>query len=148
MKLPSFNCRGVANPSNKISLRRLVELSKPDILLLQETLGELDSIIPLLEILLKQWKFFGIDSKGHSGGLAIGWNTSNIKLINSWGFDSCIGININLEDLGRSFTISNICGPTQGRIPFWDNLLNKYFLKSEYLIIGGDLNFSQGLVES
>jgi hypothetical protein len=65
MKFFSFNCRGVVSPSKKISLHRLVELSHPDLILLQETLGETALVITLLEGLLKQWKFIGIDLKGH-----------------------------------------------------------------------------------
>jgi hypothetical protein len=44
----------------------------------------------------QQWNFIGVDSKGRSGGLAMGWNTRTVKILNSWGFDSGIGINIIL----------------------------------------------------
>lgn len=118
MKLLSFNCRGVVSLSKKIALHRLVELTQPDLILLQETLGEAASIILFLEGFLKQWNFLGIDAKGRLGGLAIGWNTRTVKLLNSWGFDSGLGINIYQEDLGRCFTVLNVCGPTQERIHY------------------------------
>jgi hypothetical protein len=125
-----------------------VESSQPDLLLLQETMGEVASVIPLLEGFLKQWKFIGVDSKGRSRGLAMGWNTRTVKLLNSWGFDSGVGIKNSLEDLGRCFMALNVYGPTQDRILFWENLLNKYFLRNEDLILGGDLNYSLGMAES
>jgi hypothetical protein len=53
-----------------------------------------------------------------------------------------------MEDMGRCFMVLNVYGPTQDRIPFWENLLNKYFLKNEDLILGGDLNYSLGMAES
>ena len=39
MKLMSFTCRGLASPIKKSSLRRLVDLNQPDIVLFQETMG-------------------------------------------------------------------------------------------------------------
>jgi exonuclease III len=46
MKLISLNCRGLASPSKHLSLQRLLELSQPDVVLLQETLGEEEVVIP------------------------------------------------------------------------------------------------------
>jgi hypothetical protein len=51
MKLLSFNCRGVASPSKKLALQRLVEVYQPNILLLQETLGDEGKISSFLESL-------------------------------------------------------------------------------------------------
>jgi hypothetical protein len=50
--------------------------------------------------------------------------------------------------MGRCFTVLNVYGPTQDRIPFWENLLSKSFMKNEDLILGGDLNFSLGMAKS
>jgi exonuclease III len=62
MKLLSFNCRGLAGPHKKYALHRLVESSHPDILLLQETMGEEATIIPWLRALFKNWDFVGLDA--------------------------------------------------------------------------------------
>jgi hypothetical protein len=40
--------------------------------------------------------------------------------------------------------ILNVYGPHTDMILFWNSLFNKELLKSENLIIGGDLNFSLG----
>jgi hypothetical protein len=63
MKLLSFNCRGVASPSKKISLHRLVESTQSNIQMLHETLGDALLVVPLLEKLFKGWNFIRLDEK-------------------------------------------------------------------------------------
>jgi exonuclease III len=74
MKLISFNYRGVASPSKKLSLKRLVDSNHPDIIFLQETLGTSYDVSTLLEALFLSWSFSSLDARGRSGGLALGWN--------------------------------------------------------------------------
>jgi hypothetical protein len=81
-------------------------------------------------------------------GLAIGWNPKTIKVISPWGFESRLGLNILYAETGSEVTILNLYGPYRERAPFWEALGHKSFLKSENLILGGDLNFSLGEVES
>jgi exonuclease III len=64
MKIIYFNCRGLAGPLKRIALYRLVDLNQPDIMLLQETMGEEAMIIPCLFSLFKTWEFVGSNSKG------------------------------------------------------------------------------------
>jgi len=90
----------------------------------------------------------GSDAKGHSGCLDIGCNTKTIKVVNSWGFESGLGLNIHSEEIGLEVTILNLYGPYQERAPFWEALGHKSFLKCEKLILGGDLNFALGEGES
>jgi exonuclease III len=115
MKVLSFNCRGLANPSKKSSLRRLVEQSSPDVILLQETLGDSVSVVKTLETLLPGWMFAAVDARGRSGGLATGWKKRKCKLENVWGFISGIGLTIYSIDLGHNLTVINIYGPHQDR---------------------------------
>jgi exonuclease III len=61
MKFLSFNCRGVASPSKKYSMKRMVESIRPNLILFQETMGEDEEIVRLLESLFKQWIFLGVD---------------------------------------------------------------------------------------
>ena len=49
MKIMSFNCRGLAGPPKRPALRRVFDLEHPDIMLLQETLGDGDVIKEKLE---------------------------------------------------------------------------------------------------
>ena len=83
MKLMSFNCRRLASPIQKSSLRRLVDLNQPDIVLLQETMGISEDVVRLLKVLLLGWKFVGIDSRGRSGGVVSGWNLKSCRCVSS-----------------------------------------------------------------
>jgi hypothetical protein len=111
-------------------------------------MGDATTVIPYLESFLKQWKLIGVDAKGRSGGLALGWNFRFVKLLNTQGFDFWLGVNIFQEELGRCFTILNVYGPYQDQVTFWDNLLKKDFMSNNDIVLGGDLNFSIGMVES
>jgi len=58
MKVTSFNCRGLVSPSNHLSLQRLLDLSHPNVVLLQETLREEEVVVQTLEMTLKGWYLF------------------------------------------------------------------------------------------
>ena len=92
MKITSFNCRGLAGPHKRSALRRVVNLDHPDILLLQETIRAGEEIKSRLESWFGGWNFETLDVRGRSGGLAIGWNVRNIKILNVWGMESILGM--------------------------------------------------------
>lgn len=73
MKVLSFNCRGLASSLKKSSLKRLMERIQPDVIFLQETMGDSDSVQLALLSLLLGWDFLALDARGRSGGLAKGW---------------------------------------------------------------------------
>lgn len=143
MKCMSFNYRVLAGPLKRL-LKRVVRYEHPNVLLLQETLGEAEEVESRLESLLPGWQFVTMDVKGRFGGLALGWNSQSVKVTNCWGLESGLGISISVPELEEVFQILNIYGPYQNRVLFWDNLLNKSFMKGSSVIIGGDLNFSLG----
>jgi exonuclease III len=80
MKILSFNCWGLANPNKKSSLRRLVEQCSPDVILLQETLGDNLAVVKILESLLPGWMFTVVDARERS--------KSNPLKNTSWGNSS------------------------------------------------------------
>jgi len=143
MKIMSFNCRGLAGPLKRPALRRVIDIDHPDVLLLQETLGEMGEVKSKLEGMLPGWVFVCLDVRGRSGGLATGWNTRSVKIENVWGMESVIGCSLSSLDIGETFTLLNIYGPYQNRIPFWENIFSNDCFKGP-VIIGGDLNFSLG----
>jgi exonuclease III len=147
MKCCSFNCRGLAGPLKRPALKRVIDSEHPDILLLQETMGEGEEVKSRLISLLPGWNFETLDATGRSGGLEIGWNTHSIQVINSWGFESGLGITILSTELEDFLHIINIYGPCQNRGPYWDNIFTKSFLKEQQVLLGGDLNFSLGFSE-
>jgi exonuclease III len=148
MKLLSFNCRGLASPSKKSALKRLVTLHQPDVFFLQETLTNERSATQALMNLFPGWAFLGLDASGISRGLVTGWNSRKIKPLNSWASDSCLGLEVLVEGLGMTLNLLNIYGPNTDRIHFWNTLFKKDLLREENLIIVGDLNFSLGEAES
>lgn len=147
MKLMSFNCRGLASPLKRSSLRRLVELNHPDVILLQETLGCSEEIVRVLESLLPGWKFVVLDARGRSGGLASGWRVSSCRCVCSWGISSGVGLEVWDAELEKTVTILNIYGPYLNRARFWDSLLNLELIDRSDLILGGDFNLSLGASE-
>eukprot|EP00253_Pinus_taeda_P029650 PITA_29650 len=122
--------------------------SKTDILFLQETLGRGVEVETALTALMPGWRFFAIDSEGHSGGLAIGYKEGRIKVSNLWGMKQAMGMEVQSSENDFSFTICNVYGPCQDRVSFWNDLISKSFLKGKNMVIGGDLNFSIGRAEA
>jgi len=104
MKILSYNCRGVEIPHKKYDLYRLVELNYPNIIFLQETMGEEAIVILWLEAIFKNLNFLGSYARGRYGGLVIGWNPKKIKLINSWGIESGLVINFFSKYLGMGLS--------------------------------------------
>eukprot|EP00253_Pinus_taeda_P001601 PITA_01601 len=87
-------------------------------------------------------------SSGHSGGLAVGYREGRIKIKNQWGMKLVMGMEIQSPDFDFPITILNIYGPCQGRMPFWNDLMENSTVKNKLLVIGGDLNFSLGRAEA
>jgi exonuclease III len=148
MKLLTFNCRGLASPQKKSALKQSVTLHQPDVVLFQETLIDEVMATKILTSLLSGWFFLGLDARGRSSGLVIGWRSRSIKLLNSWAFDSCLGGDFLVEGIGKEIRIINVYGPHTDQNSFWETLLGKYLLKNDFIILGGDLNFSLGEAES
>jgi exonuclease III len=71
MKLLSLNCRGLVSPLKKLTLKRLMSVNQPNLLLLQETLGKGSDIEKLLVSIFPGWSFSCIDVSGRSGGLEL-----------------------------------------------------------------------------
>lgn len=110
--------------------------------------GDEGKITSLLESIFPLWSFIGSDSRGRSGGLALGWNIRSIKMNSAWGCESGLGLNCFLKELSKVFSILNIYGPNLDQVPFWEFLLNKSFISNKEIIIGRDMNFSMGAAES
>ena len=72
MKILSFNCWGLAGPQKRSALRRVVEVDRPDIMLLQVTLGAGVEVKAKLESWFGGWSFETLDARCRLGGLAIG----------------------------------------------------------------------------
>lgn len=71
MKCLSFNCRGMASASKKLTLSRLFDVEPSNIILLQETLREANFITNSLNCISPGWNFMALDAVGQLGGLPL-----------------------------------------------------------------------------
>jgi exonuclease III len=84
MKIVSWNCRGLGNPTKIEAVKDLMKVEPTDILMLQETKIEGEA---LLEINKNKWqKNTGkaISARGSSGGIATLWKAEQFSLVNSY----------------------------------------------------------------
>lgn len=144
----SWKYKGLASKPKKLALKEMVQRYNPDVLMLQETLGMSLEVLSTLSSILPGWHFQALDSFGHSGGLALGFREGRLKLVNLWGMDHALGMEVQSPDFGFPLLILNIYGLCQERLSFWNNLLSKSVMGSQNLVIGGDLNFSIGNAET
>lgn len=94
MIILSYNCRGLASLPKKLALKELVRSNKPDIILLQETLGKGEEVTGCLVKLLPGWSFHVIDANEHSGGVALGFNVKVLREISSWGWENVLDVEL------------------------------------------------------
>ena len=66
--------RGIGGASKVTALHRIIELKKPKIIAIQETMTYGERAKEIMRAILKDWWMETIDAKGHSGGLLISWN--------------------------------------------------------------------------
>lgn len=143
MRLVSWNCRGLGNPSKAEAIKDLLKMEPSDILLLQETKIEGKA---LLDISQKKWKKNtgkAVSSRGSSRGLATLWPEDLFQLKNShetqhWIFTELMHISSKL-----SFSLFNLYVPVlySEKRECWTSL--KAFLEQHTpnnIILAGDLN--------
>jgi exonuclease III len=143
MKLVSWNCRGLGNPTKIEAVKDLLKAAPSDILMLQETKIEGQA---LLEISRKKWnKSSGkaVSARGTSGGLATLW-TEDLFLLNKY-YETQHWIYTELQHKASKFSISlcNLYVPVSyaEKRECWNSLSS--FLEEaspNNVIIAGDLN--------
>jgi exonuclease III len=78
MRILSLNIRGVGGTPKLSSLRRLVQIVLPDIILVQETMVDAVRARNVLSKLFPCWKCCLEDALGQYGGLYAAWNPSKV----------------------------------------------------------------------
>lgn len=144
MKLLSFNCRGLESTQKKLALKRMLMVHKPYVILLQETLGSEHEVSLHLSTISSSFSFLAQSARGLSSGLAIGWNQSTVKILNSRGASFGMGIQAHWAEAALSLNIINIYGPYSNRIDFWETIQTTPLVRIENTVIGGDFNFTLG----
>ena len=80
MKITSWDCRGLGNPSKADAIKDLLKMDSFDLLLLQET--KIDEV-SLLLLSNSNWKLNSgndVNARGTSGGLATLWSDDKFHL--------------------------------------------------------------------
>ena len=72
MKILSFNYCGLAGPHKRSALWRVVEVDRPEIMLLQEMMGAGVEVKAKLETWFGGWCFETLDVRGRLSGLEVG----------------------------------------------------------------------------
>jgi hypothetical protein len=60
----SLNCRGMGSSSKNLALKHIVEIHKPSIIMLQESMGEGGKLVTDLGRLFAGWDFSYLDARG------------------------------------------------------------------------------------
>lgn len=82
-----LNCRGLASSPKKMALKEVIHNYNLDTLLLQEMLGVGSEVSKNLSKFMPRWHIQALDSKGRSGGLALGVKEGKLIFLNTWGLE-------------------------------------------------------------
>ena len=141
MKVLSLNIRKLGAIPKKLALKRLLAITRPTVLLLQETMIEGQNAEEVVKECIKDWGMTSSDSDGHSGGTLTAWSHA-LNLISIKRFGTVIGTELEDSEIWKHFMVLNIYGPFYDRKTFWERLEGSRALDLPDLIIGGDLNLT------
>jgi hypothetical protein len=110
----SLNIRGVGGSLKAASFRCCLDLTRPKIVFLQETLVNDQKARSFMIKLCPTWVTCAVSVVGSSGGLLIAWDPS---LYNFYMFLTCGGILLsgNNKATKRNYNLLNIYGPCSER---------------------------------
>ena len=80
MWLVSWNCRGLGNPSKAEAVKDLLKIEVPEILMLQETNIEGETLLHISSTKWKKKVGKAISTRGTFGGLATLWSDEEFTL--------------------------------------------------------------------
>ena len=80
MQYISWNCKGLGSALKEEALKDLVQIYKPEILLIQETKLEEASLLQAAKSFWKKGPGTANNSRGASGGIATFWDTALYEL--------------------------------------------------------------------
>jgi hypothetical protein len=146
MILLSLNIRGMGGLLKAASFRRLLSLTSPDIIFLQETLVDSKKARAFLNQFHPNWHTCTVNSLGTSGGLAVTWDPT---IYDFSPFLCCGGILLSGSSWNnnKSYNLLNVYGPCSDRQLFWEKIEARGLLDLDNLIIAGDLNLTTSVGE-
>ena len=143
MKLVSWNCRGLGNPSKIEAVKDLLKAEPSEILMLQETKIEGQALLEISRLKWHKKAGKAVSARGTSGGLATLWNEDQIQLINHHENQHWIFTELKHKASKLNISLFNLYVPvsyTEKR-ECWSSLSD--FLEANSpinIIIAGDLN--------
>jgi hypothetical protein len=117
----SLNVRGTGGLLKKASFRTLLDKTKPNIILLQETLSPDHISRAFVHSFCSSWNSAAVSSVGNSGGLLVAWDPAFLTLLP---YLTCGGILLMGRCLAtnQEIAILNVYAPCLDRLPFWTRL--------------------------
>jgi len=121
MIILSFNARGVGSAPKILALKRLIEISKPDIVLIQETMCLAAKAKEVFSIFMKEWTLVASNATGLYEGLLTTLKP-NISVFNLVLIPSGFFVEILNKSLSCPLSVLKFYGPYADRFPFWESL--------------------------
>ena len=142
MKTLSWNVRSCNAPDKIRLIKRCLDQSKPDLVLLQEIKTK-EEDFQAFKDKFRRWECLLSGAQGASRGMAILWKPKILKVTDFILDSNLQWFRINVKQLHCSFLVFNIYGPNnsiQKRL-LWKTLSKKVQrLENEMAILGGDFN--------
>ena len=143
MQLTSWNCRGLGNPKKSEEVKDLIRMESLDILLLQETKIDKDTLLFLRNNKWNMNNGIVISARGTCGGIATIWSADKISLLSSFASQHWIFTELQCSVSKNYIALFNLYVPVNQveKKVCWLSLSK--FLDSKFfsfIIIVGDLN--------
>jgi hypothetical protein len=141
MLLLSLNIRGIGGTLKLASVRRVLDKTRPELVLFQETMVLAEKARDFMFKIRPNWLCCAVNSDGSSGGLMVSWDPNFFYLNPSL---TCGGIFLSGFYIAtrRQVNILNTYGPCVERKVFWERLGRSGLLSYNNLILMGDLNLT------
>ena len=150
LKLMSWNTRGLGGEKKCLGVRKVLRLSRCDVVCLQESklneynLAYYSDFLP--SFFEKDCVY--IDAISHSGGCIITWR-KNYTRINSWSTRHSCSVVLKQNNSGEIFTVTNVYGPSEDALkPDFLKELSKMadLINSKWMLVG-DFNLVRWLID-
>jgi len=145
MRYISWNCRGLGSKAKEEAIKDLIRIQKPDILLIQETKMEENTLLQAGKSFWKKGPGIANNSRGASGGIATFWDSNLYELEAEERTQHWIYTKLVHKTYERTVSLFNLYAPVliSEKKECWSSLetaLNQ--LQPDNFIIAGDLNIT------
>jgi len=143
MLIVSWNCRGLGSKTKEEALRDLTRLTRPEVLLIQETKLEKEDLLRASNLFWKKGPARAVSARGASGGIATLWDASKLDFIEEETTTHWIYTKLLHKRSGLLVSLFNLYVPVaiNEKKDCWDSLaLFLNHSNTANIIVAGDLN--------